>query len=155
MAESENGFPAAYVRGLQTSVRNNSSAYGFSVMITASLAVLQSLVASPKVGQLFLFLIGAVAAMVLVELVASKGFTERMRGEPPEVVALGSAFSLLSVSLAVGTAALTGEIVDTGAAWPLGSFLATLAYLVVVAVEMALAETVGPAGEGAEDADEG
>lgn len=125
--------------GVRTSVRNNVAAYGFSVMITASFGVLSASLGSPLVGDVFLFAAGAVAGVTIVEGAASRGFTVRMRGEPSDVIALGSSFSFASVGLAVGAAALSGELISSWAAWLVGPLVASGIYVVASGIEMALA----------------
>jgi threonine/homoserine/homoserine lactone efflux protein len=61
------GFADTYVRGLRSAARNNASAYGYSVTITATFGVL-SVVASPTtVAEIFAFAGGAVLAYALVD----------------------------------------------------------------------------------------
>lgn len=129
----------AFSRGLQASVRNNYTAYGYSVMITASFGVL-STEEPTRTGFIFLFVAGAIAAFVAIELVIFKGFERTPRGEPPKVEALGAAFSFGSVGTAVGAAALTTVILDGWAAWLLGAFLASGTYAVMSGLEIAVAE---------------
>ena len=62
-----------YKRGLHASVRNNASAYGFSVTITASFGLLTSALGTPTALEIFAFAGGAVAAFALVEFVLSRG----------------------------------------------------------------------------------
>jgi hypothetical protein len=135
-------LPGLYLEGLRTSVTGNAYAYGFSIMITLSLAVLITEHESPTVGQIFLFLAGAVGGFVVVEALASRGFSSRDPGEPPQVVVVGSALAFVSVSTAVGAAALLGDLVDSGLAWPLGAFCASAVYTLLVGVEMMIAARV-------------
>jgi len=125
--------------GVRTSVRNNGVAYGFSVMITASFGLLQSATGSASTLDIFFFAGGAVAGFVLLEAIASNLFRVRMRGDPPEVVALGTAFSFFSVGVGLAVAAAVGAVVSPGLAWPVGGFGATLAYVTAAGAEMALA----------------
>ncbi len=136
---AKKSLPALYVEGLRTSVTSNASAYGFSIMITMSFAALTSLHASPEVGGTFFFLLGAVGGFVVVEAIASKGFQTRDKGEPADVMVVGSAMAFASVSAGVGAAALAGELLEGDVVWPVGGFVATLVYTLVVGVEMALA----------------
>lgn len=101
---------------------------------------------------MFLYAAGIIAGVTLVEAVASRGFRVRMRGEPADVIALGSSFSFASVGLAVGVAALTGTILDSWLAWLLGPLLASSVYVIASGVEMALART---AQERREETEEG
>jgi hypothetical protein len=149
---SDTSFAARYGRGVRTSLRINAAAYGYSVTITSTFGVLSVELGTPGVGEVFLFLFGAVVAFTVVDAVVSRGFRERLRGEPPEVVALGSAFGFASAGLSVGAAAVLGSILATGAAWPLGSFGATATFLSMAGVEMGLAERLGAAGKGGREA---
>ncbi|HET6570831.1 MAG TPA: hypothetical protein VFG58_05020 [Solirubrobacterales bacterium] len=125
--------------GVRTSVRNNVAAYGFSVMITAAFGVLSATLGSPKVGEVFIYAGGAVAGVTLIEGAASRGFRVRLRGEPSDVIALGSSFSFASVGLAVGAAALSGAILGSWVGWLVGPLLASSTYVVASGIEMALA----------------
>jgi hypothetical protein len=133
-----------YLGALQTSVVNNSSAYGYSVAITGSFGIASEILGKPSVFQVFLFGAGAVAAFTLVDVAVTGGFKKRLRSDPPEVVVLGSSMSFLSVGGALGGAALTAEIIDVGVAWALAAFAGTLAYVAIVTIELALAERVDP-----------
>ena len=134
------GFSDNYLRGLHASARGNAAAYGYSVTITASFGILTVAAGSPHVGEIFAFAAGAVAAFALVEALASGGFRHGLSDEPSDVKALGGSISVLSVGLALGAALAAGSFVGGFAAWPLGSFLATLAYLLLFALEIGLAE---------------
>jgi hypothetical protein len=129
----------SFSRGLQASVRNNYTAYGYSVMITASFGALATQ-ERPRLGFIFLFLTGAIAAFVMTELVVSKGFERTPRGEPMTVEALGAAFSFGSVGIAVGAAALTTVVLNGWLAWLLGAFFASGVYVVMSGLEIALAD---------------
>ncbi len=142
---TEHAFRALYLRGLRTSLRHNAGPYGYSVMITASLAAISGSVGMPSTGEIFLFCAGAVSAFLILEALASRGFRERLRGEPADVVVIGSAVSFASVGAGVGAAALSAVVLEGSVAWPLGSLTATTMYLAVVAIEMALAERAAPA----------
>lgn len=126
-------------RGVRTSVRNNASAYGFSVMITAAFGVLTAALGSPRVGDVFLYAGGAVLGVTIVEGLASRGFRIRLRGEQSDVVALGSAFGFASVGLAVGAAALAAELLGGWLGWLIGPLLASSLYVVASGIEMSLA----------------
>ncbi len=130
---------SAFSRGLQASVRNNYTAYGYSVMITASFGVL-AIEETARTAFIFVFLAGAIAAFVAIELIVSRGFERAPRGEPIEVEALGAAFSLGSVATAVGGAALATVILSGWAAWLLGGFAASGIYVLMSGLEIAVAE---------------
>src|SRR5699024_12075327 len=83
------------VQELRLSLRNNVGAYGYSVMITCCLSMLSARLHTPQPGELFWFIIGAVASFGLIEAIATRGFQRPLAsGEPTQVVALGSALNL-------------------------------------------------------------
>jgi hypothetical protein len=102
---------AGMEHGVRTALRNNVSAYGFSVMITATFGVLTAALGSPDVGEVFVFAAGGVTGVTVVEGVSSRNFRQRMRGDPSDVVVLGAAIGYFSVGLAIGVATLvTGAL---------------------------------------------
>ena len=100
---------------------------------------------------MFLYAAGIIAGVTLVEAVASRGFRVRMRGEPADVIALGSSFSFASVGLSVGAAALAAALVPTWAGWLLGSFAASSLYVLASGIEMALAHEAQKRREAEQD----
>lgn len=125
--------------GVRTALRNNVSAYGFSVMITASFGVLTASLGSPTVGDVFLFAGGGVTGVTVIEGVSSRGFREKMRGDPSDVVALGAAIGYFSVGVAIGAAALVALVLTGGIGWAVGAMAASAIYVLISGAEMALA----------------
>jgi hypothetical protein len=140
--EDAQSVARGYLHGLRSSVGNNASAYGFSVTITATMALLSSVRGSPTALEIVAFAGGAVAAFAVVELVVSRGFTRGMEDEPSSVKELGSSISLLSVGGAIGCAYVAGRLVGGFLAWPVGSLVATAAYLFLFGVELSLAHRI-------------
>ena len=64
--------------------------------------------------------------------------------------ALGGSISFFSVGFALLAVLLVGQVVGGFIAWPLGSFLATLVFLSIFALEPGLAELLGGRREEAE-----
>jgi hypothetical protein len=130
MRRSRPGFADNYVRGLRSAARNNASAYGYSVTITATFGILSVIAGTTTVLEIFAFAGGAVLAYALVDGVASGGFSHGPRDEEPsEVTALGSSVRFVSVGAALAIALVEAQLVGGWAAWPLGAFSATVAYL--------------------------
>jgi threonine/homoserine/homoserine lactone efflux protein len=77
------GFADTYVRGLRSAARNNASAYGYSVTITATFGILSVVTAVTTVLEIFTFAGGAVLAYALIDGVASGGFRHGPRDEEP------------------------------------------------------------------------
>src|SRR5215212_20012 len=133
------GFADNYARGLRSAARNNASAYGYSVTITATFGILVT--GTTTVLEIFAFAGGAVLAYALVDAVASGGFRHGPRDEEPsEVTALGSSVSFVSVGAALAIALVEAQLLGGWPAWPLGAFSATVAYLLLLALEIGLAE---------------
>jgi hypothetical protein len=73
--------------------------------------------------------------------VASGGFRYGPRDEEPiEVTALGSSVSFFSVGTALLVTLVEAQLVGGWPAWPLGAFSATVAYLLLLALEIGLAD---------------
>ncbi len=141
-AQGGGGSSVRYLHGLHASVANNASAYGFSVTITASYGLLTTALGTPTAPEIFAFAGGAIVAFALVEGVVSRGFTQGLEDEPGSVKELGSSVSVLSVGSAIACAYAVGRLAGGFAAWPLGSFVATLAYLFLFGVELSLAHRI-------------
>lgn len=127
------------IHGVRTSILNNATAYGFSVMITLVLLATQEGTRSVSTGRLFLFAVGATTAFAIVEGVATSGFRVRVKPDPSEAVALGSAFAMGSVVLSLGTAVLLLRGVGGAPAWFLAPFAATTVFVSASGIELALA----------------
>src|SRR5215217_4925830 len=65
--ETKRNFADRYASGLKASVHNNAIVYGFSIMITAALAVLQAGRDTVGILEVLAFAGGAVFAFTLVE----------------------------------------------------------------------------------------
>lgn len=129
-------------RGMRASIANNVTAYGFSLVATASFGALAHSHGTPGYSEIFGFVLAAVAGFTVTETLLSNFFRHELEDEPNQVIAVGAAMSFFSVGLAVGAAALTGEILETGAAWPLGAASATVVYVLMNGIEMAIGETL-------------
>jgi hypothetical protein len=144
------GGVAHYLRGLGLSTRNNTVAYGYSLVATGSYGVIADQKGS-RVGDVFLFAAGAALAFALVNALVTEGYRKRFPDEPGVVVALGTSLSLFSVVAAVGVAALAGWLLRAWVAWLAGSFAFTLAYLALVGGEIAFAAAVHSGDEEGDD----
>ncbi|MDR7303283.1 hypothetical protein [Haloactinomyces albus] len=131
-----------YRRGLMTSIVNNSSAFGFSVMITTTYGMLGTFHGSPSAFEVMLFALGAVVAVSVIEAVASNGFRRRPRTHPAEVMLLGTAANLLSVAVSLAVAYAAGRWLVEPLVWSLAPLLAAAVYVLVESAELAIAEGV-------------
>lgn len=131
-----------YRRGLMTSVVNNSSAFGFSVMITTAYGMLGTFHGSPSAFEVTLFGLGAVVAVSLIEAVASNGFRRRPNTHPAEVMLLGTAANLVSVAVSLAVAYAVGALFPEPFVWPVAPLFAAGVYVLVESAELAIAEGV-------------
>jgi hypothetical protein len=136
-----------YAHGLRTGIRNNSIAYGYSILATVGFGALSSLAGSPSIAQMFLYAVGGGLGFALVELVASRGFRKEMKGERSDVVVLGSAINVISISAGLGVVVAIGSLWRWWVAWLLAPLVATVVYLLVVGFEVAFARRAERARE--------
>lgn len=125
--------------GMRTALQNNLSAYGFSVMITATFGVLTASLGSATVGDVFLFVAGAISGVTVIDAITSRGFRKRLSRDQSDVVALGAALGYFSAGLSVGAAALVAQIEGGLVGWGGGALAATSVYVLLAGVELTLA----------------
>ena len=78
---SKQTFTDRYASGLKASVHNNTIAYGFSIMITASLAVVQAGRDTAGIWEVLTFAGGAVLAFTVVEAFVYLALRHRLEEE--------------------------------------------------------------------------
>src|ERR671917_1304545 len=148
MAEQErpekrgSGFFRLFERGVDTATRNNVTAYGYSVSITAAFAILQTTRSDTGVLEIFVFAGGAVVAFAIIAGLASGFFREELEDQPSHVKSLAGALSFFSVGLALGIAYLVGIVLEGLPAWPVSAFLTTVVYVAAVGLELAVAHRI-------------
>lgn len=153
MAEQErpqkrgSGFFRLFERGVDTATRNNVTAYGYSITITAAFALLQTSRSDTGVLEIFVFAAGGVVAFALIAGIASGFFREELEDQPSNVKSLAGALSFLSVGLALGVAYVVGILLQGLAAWPVSAFLTTVVYVAAVGVELTVAHRLLRSGE--------
>ncbi len=141
MAGRVEGDLGLYAEGLRTAARQNSVAYGYSIMITASFGAIVSQEPRPRVWECFLFAAGAVLGFTLVLLVATRGFRQKsFDADRPEVLVVAALLNLASVASGVGAASLVAWLADGWWVWLVGALGASLAYEVVNGLEYMAAE---------------
>jgi hypothetical protein len=132
-----------YTSELRLTLRNNSGAFSYSVMITCTLAMVSAVQAPPEPGQILLFLVGAVVSFAVIETLATRGFTRGLTDEEaPDVVALGASISLVSIALAVAAAWLVAAVLPETLSWPAAALVASTTYLLLSGAEMVLARRI-------------
>jgi hypothetical protein len=130
------------VTAISTSTVGNATAFGFSITITGSFGVVQTVVGSPTVVQVLLFAVAAALVVGALEGMVTRGFRDRVGTVPPEVAMLGTAQNFISVLLGIGTAAGIAAIIDGGGAWPAACALSILVFLLAESAETLVAEVI-------------
>jgi hypothetical protein len=124
---------------LKSSVAASSAPYGYTLTIWGSGAVAMGELGSPRIGGTLLFIAGAVLAFVLIEGLAYGSLSiQPSTGEPTTIAVWGDAH-LLSAGGAVFVVWLLVRAIDGKAGWAVAGFAATAVYLLVNAVQNALA----------------
>jgi hypothetical protein len=120
------GFFRLFERGVDTATRNNVTAYGYSVSITAAFALLQTSRSDTGILEIFVFAAGAVVAFALIAAVASGFFREELEDQPSNVKSLAGALSFFSVGLCAWGCIRRRDTGTRLAAWPASTFLTTI-----------------------------
>lgn len=144
----ERSTPRTFLSGFNTAVSGNAQAFGFSITITATYGVISSAQGSPSLPEIFGFALAAVAAFSLVNLVVVAVLRKREpSGEPDRVVLVATATDFLAVGASLAVAVGVRFALTGWPTWVLAPFAATLVYVLVQAVELAvgLAESDGTA----------
>jgi hypothetical protein len=131
-----------FVRGLGESTRHNSLAYGYSLALTGTFGLLTILDRAPHVLDVFLFGFGGSLTFLIANAATTRGFTVRVRREPPIILAFGSSLGFISVLGSLGAGALLAWAARGWAAWFFGPFVASGVYLLLSALELVLARAV-------------
>ena len=148
--QAERGNWEAFGRGVRTALRNNATAYGFSISITAAYGLVTGSRGTASALETISFAFGAALAFLLVGLVFVARFPHGRLPESGQVATLTGGVDVLSIIAAVmaayGLSRLSGF-----PAWPVTAFGTVLAYLFIGWGDVLLARTIAqqwPAGEG-------
>jgi hypothetical protein len=128
-----------FVRGVRTSIANNTSAYGFSLTVAGSFASLAKVHGDPSWVELFLFLAGSCVGFAAVNAVSTRFFSKESPDEPELVITLATSLSVFSVCGAVGAATGIAFALSSWPAWPLAALAFTVAYVIGVGAEVSIA----------------
>jgi hypothetical protein len=130
------------VRAMRSTVGRESTTFGFSVLVTATFGLLQTMEGTPDVPRIFGFGVGAVLSFTVLEAFLSRGFRRSMPQHGTRVLAIGTSLNVLSVVGGLGAAWLTAQWMSHAVVWALAPFVGALVYLVLESLETALGERV-------------
>lgn len=125
-----------YRSALAVVLRNTSAAYGYALTIAMTTQAVVSTHSSPRVLDLWLFLLGGVGGFAVLEagLLLLPG---REGAQVDHAFPLAGVLNLIAASAGFGVGALVAHGLSGGAAWPLAAFAATTVYLALAAGQAA------------------
>ena len=123
-----------YRSDLRAVIGSSASAYGYTPTVWSTGSVLSHAYGPPSPPLVFSFFLGTVLAFAVVETLAFGGVTVEF-GVEASCIQLWGSFRFLSVGVAVGAAWLASAYAPSLPGWPLGGFLATASYLIMVGAE--------------------
>ncbi len=130
-----------YGAALRVTLRNTAAAYGYTLSTAATISLLAGMEGKPDAGELFLFATGGVAAFILLEAILAALRTPA-RQTLEHAIPFAGALHAASVCAALGMALLVAHLVRSPVAWFLAQMATTAIYMLVVAVEIAVAAAI-------------
>jgi hypothetical protein len=129
-------------RASRSTIGGESTAFGFSIMITATFGAVQVGHGTPSYGDLIVFAVCASLTFAVLEGLASRGYRESMPEYASFVQTPGTAMNVVSVTAAVGAAIGLAAIIGGGVAWAVCPTAAATIYLVAETIEQMAAERI-------------
>jgi hypothetical protein len=130
---------------LSTLLVASAAPYGYTLAIWGSGAMLVRSHGVPDVGDVFIFVAGAIAGFNLLGLSAEETITKTMPIERRGERLLAGVLDWIAVGAAVGAASLLAEI-QSWVPWLLAPLVATVLYLVVASLQLAALSIRGVRG---------
>jgi hypothetical protein len=122
--------------GLRTVVAASAAPYGYTLAIWSSGAVLLAARGKPTVGEVFLFIAGALSAFGILGAFIMARVSEQTTSYRGRERMIAGAFDWIAVGAAVGAAALIAQIASW-VAWPLAAFAASALYFSAFGLQLA------------------
>lgn len=129
-------------RATRSAIRGESTAFGFSIMITVTFGAIQRRHGTPGIADLLGFALCAVAAFTVLEGIVSRGFSQALPEHRSNVATFGTALNFLSVGLAAASAIGLSAVIGTDAAWLICPVVAVVTYLTAESAELVAAERI-------------
>ena len=131
-----------YAGSAKAVLQGSALPYGYTITLWSTGAMVMSKHGPPKPGSVFLFAAGAIAGFaVMALLLARASASDPVEPTSSDLLATGMTH-VAAVGAAVGAAALIAHLAS-GVVWPLASFVATTAYLVLASLQLAIARRQG------------
>ena len=130
--------PITHARGVRTALRENASAYGFSISVTVSYGLLSGPRSSITAGETIAFGAGAALAFVLVGVLFVAVTSRGSLPESRQALTFSGGVDLLSVTAAIAAGFGLSQITGFWA-WPLTGAGAVVTYLLVSGLDVLIA----------------
>lgn len=126
-----------YGPALRVTLRQTAAAYGYTLTIATTSAILASVHGKPRSGDVFLFAAGGLLAFAVLDaIVALTGTPEE--DSPATAFPFAGALNFVSVGAALGASVALTHAVGSAIAWLLTPLAATSIYLLVVGAQVAV-----------------
>ncbi|MFE9388966.1 hypothetical protein [Streptomyces sp. NPDC006784] len=132
------GMLGVYGRGVRTALRDNATAYDFSISLTAAYGLVTGARGTATAGETVAFALGSAAAFLLVGLIFVVIFRRAGLAEGEQETTLSGIIDVLSVTVAVAAAYGLSRI-PAVLAWPLTGLGTVTAYLLAGGLDVVLA----------------
>lgn len=128
-----------YLQAIQTALHGAGLPYGYAITVWSTGAALVAEHGTPSLVEIYLFAAGAVAAYGALTFLtwATDGEAQPLTRSPRRVRA--GLLHVGAIALAITSAALIAKL-SSGVVWPIAPLVATLLYLAIPSVEVALVE---------------
>lgn len=127
-------------RGVRTALRNNATAYGFSISITTAYGLVTGAQGPSGAVDTIAFAVGAAVAFVVIGAVFVAASPAGSLGESGQVATISGGIDLLAVIAAVAAAFGLSRLTSFWA-WPLTGVGTVLAYLLVGGLDILVARS--------------
>jgi len=142
--DDEPGFALQAIRGLSSSTRHNAFAYGYSLGLTGAFGILDVRVGRPDPLDIVLFGLGGAFAFTFAIAATTRGYRKGAHEQPREVRVVGSSLGFVSSAGSILVAWGLSVLLTGWVAWLVAAFVASAMYLVLSALELALARIIWP-----------
>jgi hypothetical protein len=121
---------------LRGSIAASSAPYGYTLTVWSCGAVAMQVLGDPAPGEVLLFLAGGSLGFLLVASAAYGGLAADLETPPRKRITLFGTTHVVSAGLAVLAAWGGTSVLDGTAGWPVASFLGTVIFLLVSAIQV-------------------
>lgn len=126
-----------FARDLMVSLKENSSAYGYSICITGGYALLNALGKTPTTLDIFAAAMSAIAGFVALELAGIALFHNVDESDAQSTRFFARMMDFLSIGAAMSAAWLAGYFLDGVAAWSAAGFAISIVFVLLQSLELA------------------